>query len=1360
MRQLITCLVRATCVRPIVLAVLVLLVSVHPSGLRAQTAGEGTITGTVTDSTGAVVGDATVTATNVATNISTSRTTSSAGLYTIAPLPPGTYTVTVEAKGFKTLKQENLDVVGLAELGFNPALSIGTTSETIDVTAAPPVLDTDSALLGAVMENHVYANLPLFQSTTQQRDPTAFATLVPGAQGGSRTPVIGGTANYNGYLYMDGVPSETINQQGDNRTVALNMSPEAVDQFQVNTSVPPAEYMGAGSMNFTMKSGGLQYHGQASGFLRNTIFEAWTFTQKAVTVKNSLGANVPAPKAPEHPSELSFSVGGFVPHAAHKVFFFVAYDRYHSAFGQNPSLTTIPSTLMMNGDFTEFNGSPGTGITGNTGNAAFLFDPMTNNCTITGCTRQPFQGIKNGVPTNNVIPAGDISPITQQMESFWPNYNNATAANYNPTTITNNYLSTGIGGRDNHLFDYRVDIDISPKNRVSAVGALGHVVYINNFGSPYLPPPYEVGDYAVIVPKQYDVEDTYTITSHMTNQFKWGYTRFYMPIINPTDTAAGYGKTSQTIGAFGVTNLPGGQAGTEFPGVSFGTSKDATTGPATWTTNSNSASTQLTIPNNYSLVDNLQWLKDKHQFTFGLTYQFEGLNNANPATFTGVLSLPFNQSPTAGFTAGATGCAAGVQGCSTAIDTSATGYGYASFLLGAVDPVTLPLQNVATIYSRIKAIAPFVEDSYKLNSKTMIDVGLRFDYLPPLHEKFDHFTYLNPALTNTATGTPGALEFAGSYGGPGVSCGCNTPVNTYWKNWGPRLGINYSFDNKTVFRAAIAIVYSQGGDTGGGRVSGNGGSNGAAQALGFNTVATSANDITSGVTAGPSFWLSSNSAYLGANANTSLFGPGFAYPAAPAFGAASQILDSGNYLNSSNAYVTPSSMGYMDPYFGGRAPMYTFWNIGFERTITRDMTLQVNYAGDESHHAFDGNSQNARGYWVNQLNPIYLAALGGVTGYNSSGKANSTPLLLAPATSANVAILDGVLPSAPNPASFIAAANAAPTQTGGTALTGISIAQMLTAFPQYSSLSDGLGGAYTDNFSYNALQITLSQRAARGLTFNVNYTYSKNIGDDGSFRSGFDIPAAAIDGHGQNWHQNRIDRSWTSVSLPQLVNAYGVYKLPIGTAGHFGGKSLLSRELIGGWQLSGIYTYASGSPVVVTWGQGGQCSGALPNAGQCQASINPAFTGGSARINGSYGSGAHGFTTCNIGVGTGCTANNYITPTAFAQPADISTISGTHQYLIGNEPRSAPLNLRNPGTENLNASIQRSFPIYGDRAVFIFQADCTNVWNKVTFGGPNGSWGQTSAAGVTPIVYAATFGQVTSASGNPRDWQFSGHINF
>jgi hypothetical protein len=121
-----------------------------PAALQAQTAGAGAISGTVTDSTGAAIPDATVIATNIATNVSTQRTTTSSGLYTIAPLPPGTYTLSVQAQGFRTLKQENLVVNALGVLGFNPVLSIGETTETVEVTAAPPVLNTTNATVGLV----------------------------------------------------------------------------------------------------------------------------------------------------------------------------------------------------------------------------------------------------------------------------------------------------------------------------------------------------------------------------------------------------------------------------------------------------------------------------------------------------------------------------------------------------------------------------------------------------------------------------------------------------------------------------------------------------------------------------------------------------------------------------------------------------------------------------------------------------------------------------------------------------------------------------------------------------------------------------------------------------------------------------------------------------------------------------------------------------------------------------------------------------------------------------------------------------------------------------------------------------------
>src|SRR5882757_232581 len=119
----------------------------------AQTGGQGAITGTVTDSTGALIPGASVVAVNVATGVSTTRITSSDGLYNISPLLPGTYTLTITAKGFNAFKQQNLVVDALSTLGFNAALKIGSENDTITVTDAPPQLDTTSASLGGVIEN-------------------------------------------------------------------------------------------------------------------------------------------------------------------------------------------------------------------------------------------------------------------------------------------------------------------------------------------------------------------------------------------------------------------------------------------------------------------------------------------------------------------------------------------------------------------------------------------------------------------------------------------------------------------------------------------------------------------------------------------------------------------------------------------------------------------------------------------------------------------------------------------------------------------------------------------------------------------------------------------------------------------------------------------------------------------------------------------------------------------------------------------------------------------------------------------------------------------------------------------------------
>jgi hypothetical protein len=323
------------------------------------------------------------------------------------------------------------------------------------------------------------------------------------------------------------------------------------------------------------------------------------------------------------------------------------------------------------------------------------------------------------------------------------------------------------------------------------------------------------------------------------------------------------------------------------------------------------------------------------------------------------------------------------------------------------------------------------------------------------------------------------------------------------------------------------------------------------------------------------------------------------------------------------------------------------------------------------------------------------------------------------------------------PTTYQAAANANPNSSV------LTIAQGLVAFPQYSGVTD-LWGANTANLSYSSFQLMVQQRTSHGLSFNINYTYSKNIGDDGTFRSGFDIPSSAISGGGQSWHQDRIERSWSVVSAPQLVHAFGVYQLPFGQ-GHMGGNSMLGRTLAGGWTISGIYTYGSGTPLAVI---SSLCSATnSPLQGQCMPDVVPGAT--NARIGGSYGTSSGGTSACNLGIGPGCTAARYVDSTQFKNQANISATSSPI-YLIGSAPRTAPLTLRGPGNQDLDAAVRKSFNLPKDIGTFVFEVDCINVWNKVVFSNPATTFGNSN------------FGQISSVSGTPgsRDFQFAGHLNF
>src|SRR6266566_5301640 len=351
--------------------------------LLAQIGGGGSIQGVVADPSGAVVPGASVVANNVATGVKTVRQTTGSGLYLLSPLVPGEYTVTVAASGFQTLYQEHVIVDALSEVGLNFAMKIGAATEQITIVDTPPQLNTVDASMGQTIRNEQYTALPLAMGNAP-RDPTAFIALMPGVQGsGSNAAggLYGGQANSQ-EVYVEGMPLTNSAVQGEVRNLALGVSVEAVEQFQLETAGAAVMFNGQGASNFVVKSGTNRFHGAAYEYFRNTLLDARGFFART--------------RPAEHQNEYGVNVGG--PIKKNRIFFFGSYDGFRYRTGTAPALVSIPTAAARGGDFSAF--------------GVAIFDPVTTNCTSGPCTRAQFPG--------NLIPASRISSASKYLQSSLP----------------------------------------------------------------------------------------------------------------------------------------------------------------------------------------------------------------------------------------------------------------------------------------------------------------------------------------------------------------------------------------------------------------------------------------------------------------------------------------------------------------------------------------------------------------------------------------------------------------------------------------------------------------------------------------------------------------------------------------------------------------------------------------------------------------------------------------------------------------------------------------------------------------------------------------------------------------------------
>ncbi len=1155
-----------------------LLTAMLTATAHGQLSGKGAISGIVGDPTGAVVPGATLTATNGATGVSVTVTSTGAGDFTFPALDPGVYSLVVKAGGFETVTQENIHVNALETFTYNPKLTVGSQGENITVSSEPPALETTNATLGATMENEMYSALPIEMGAygnADQRRATDFAFLMPGVQGNNtngnpttNTGIINGSGSRGAVsaVYIDGLPFVRAGGNGDPRYIWTAISVDAVDQFQVQTSGYSAIYEGQGIQNYTVKAGGLKFHGSVYEFFRNTALDTYGFFGKAPNPATGL-----VHKPIEHSNEYGINLSGpLVPIGGlkDKVFFFGNYNGFRYA-SETPTAITFPTAAEQRGNFQGV-------VTGG------IFDPNTQAaCTAasnTGPCRYRYGYIGSGTvgaagnpilgPAGqagvDVIPASEFSQVALKMQSYLP-------AGIG-STVQNNYISPNRTGLNNWSTSERVDFNQSSRNVITLIAAIGRQassvpVGQNTTGRNVGPVPYNYGQAYAPKTAVGIVEDTYTISPHIVNQLKYGYARYDGPTFNADQNPA------YAASVMGISGLPAGQAPTSFPIVTFA----GTNAPTNWA----GTTANRVIAQNYTLVDNVQWVLGKHSLTFGgqiawLLYdQIPATGGSTPLTLaeavteTAALNPSTNAKP-------------------SYAATSNTGQSYASFLIGQNNQPSFTTYLRQEFGSRFRAISPYVQDNWKVTSKLTVDVGVRYDYFPPLRENVDAMSFFNPTLANPVTGTTGALQFAGHGAN---TCNCDTPVSPFYKNIGPRLGVAYSIDPKTVIRASYGVMFTHGNGVAGGNSSVTGNAN---NSLGFSSSPQFA----------PSGQLLSTAPFTGANGALPTYQLAQGTASGPAYGT--------GYTNVAGYTGTPSTVAYYDPYLGSRAPEYINWTFGIQHQWGNSFTTTMTYVGSQGHFEIADGS-NARGYWADQLDPKYLT-LG--SNLNSSGAALTT---------------------------FCAAnAGVCPPSTSVFNSTSQTLATLLHPFP-FQNVADLFDNVTNSN--YHALQVTANMRPTHGLTFMANYTWSRAIDDGGTFRSGYAIPAGTIaNAPNASYAQDRIERSVSTTNQPHHAVVTGVWALPLGQtvlANH-----AWERAIVGGFKFSEIFQAFSGSPLAIT---GASCA-TNPAQSTCEPIYNPSFASNNARVNGKHwGSGVtygnYNLTNTSL---TAPIAQQFINPGAFA----------------------------------------------------------------------------------------------------------------
>ena len=724
-----------------------------------------TLSGTITDQSGAPVSNATLRLVNVDTSVEITAQSNQLGQYHFLFVNPGNYRLTAEMSGFRKYVREGIQLETNQSATLDVGLQLGNQAETVTVASEAPLLEAEKADRGAVIESKAVAELP-----TITRTPILLAALAPGvvatnprydltpfSNSGLTTWSINGSTSLSTEFLLDGSPNTVVYQSQP--SIAFVPPSDAVRELKVIANAYDSQYghNGGGVISIVTNSGTNQMHGSGYEFLKRPWLNANTFAN------NSKGLSA---RDYNTLDQYGFSFGApvWIPKiykGKDRTFFFTSWESYQQniVFPTN-DISSVPTLAQRAGDFSQTFSA--------TGQLMPIYDPATGHAVGSNWVRDPFPG--NKIPTNR------IDPVGQAIANLYPVPNTTTAGSV--PWQNNFFYQNDVTWYNFHNFVARVDHNFGEKERIYGRYIWNsQTLHQNSNGIPGYGADLREG----VKGNNGFLFDSLTVLSANTtfdmraSILRW--VQDYKPYNWGSYNASVVGLPQSFINQL--------QEPDRFPSFTINSYKNL--GPSSgniWYTGNTTIALQPT----------LSTVQGRHSLRFGLDFRWNRYANYQSVGTGGLFSVD------RGFTRS-----------NYLTQDALSGNAIASLLLGTA--ASGEADYVASPYYSFKYYAPFVQDDIKLSRRLTMNVGLRWDINAPVKEKYNRANYgflsneVNPLSNRINQSLFPGYKVYGGIGFVGQSGLPDSPFNTDWNNWQPRIGAAFQLTSKTVLRGGYGISY-------------------------------------------------------------------------------------------------------------------------------------------------------------------------------------------------------------------------------------------------------------------------------------------------------------------------------------------------------------------------------------------------------------------------------------------------------------------------------------------------------------------------------------------------------------------------